>query len=92
VDTSLEVPTGDALERRLNYLLTAINIVGAALAVGYLVVAIDEISGQALRRRWERLVEQLRSERRERDEYKAAAQRVQFEAWLALQEKESNDG
>jgi len=84
-------PTDDVLERRLNHVLTAVNIAGGLLVVGYMVVAIDEISGQALRRRWERLVSEIREDKRRRIEYDAAVKRLQFEAWMALQE-ESSDG
>ena len=87
----MDSTTDDTLERRLNYILTAVNIAGAVLAVGYLIVAIDEMSGQALRRRWDRILEQVRDERRKRLEYDVAVKRLQFEAWLALQE-ESSDG
>jgi len=87
---SVDTTTDDVLDRRLNYVLTTINIAGALLGIAATIMVIDEVTGHSLRQRWERFCEQIREERRQRLEYDTAVKRLQFEAWLALQE-ETND-
>jgi hypothetical protein len=87
-------PLEDALARRLDYVLTALNIIGAVLVLGYMIVAIDEVSGGALKRRWEVWREAQRKKVKAAREYEQNVKRLQFEAWSALKDaaaKEDTD-
>ena len=80
------VEEADLLDRRLGYVLTSLNILGAVLALGYMVVAVDEMTGGALRREWDRRLEAWKKARVRSTEYARSLRRVEFEAWRALQE------
>jgi len=79
-------PEDDVLERRLGYAAAALNIFGTLVWVAMLVVAIDEMTGGSLKRDFEHRRELWARRRKARREFNSDAQRVQFEAWLALQE------
>jgi len=81
-----ETEAADVLDRRLGYVLTLVNIAGALLALGYMVVAIDEMTGGSLRREWDRRYESWKKARERSAEYARSLRRVEFEAWRALQE------
>jgi len=89
-DDALETP--DLFSRRLDHILMGLNIVGALLVVGYMVVAIDEMTGGALKRRWEAAREKMAAERKRLAEWQQDLRRVEFEAFMALQDKEPEDG
>jgi hypothetical protein len=79
----------DLLDRRLGYVLALVNIAGALLALGYFVVAIDEMTGGQLRRDFDQRLEAFKKARARRAEYAQSLKRVEFEAWRAL--REAND-
>ena len=81
----------DALDRRLGYVLTALNIAGAVLVLVYMVQVLDETSGGALKRRWETWREAQKHKVRTRAEYDMSVRRLQFEAWSAIQGNEGTD-
>ena len=85
-ETETEV---DVLEKRLGYVLVLVNIVGALLALGYMVVVIDEMTGGSLRREWDRRKEVYKRAQARRAEYAQSLKRVEFETWRAL--REAND-
>jgi len=82
----------DALSRRLDYLLTTLNILGGLMVLGYMVVAIDEMTGGALKREWEQRRDRWRAKRKSELAFWRDAQRVQFEAWRTLRETEEAEG
>lgn len=84
-----EIEEADLLEKRLNYVLVLVNIAGAILALGYMAVAIDEMTGGSLKREWERRLEAWRKARAKQAEYAQSLKRVEFETWRAL--REAND-
>ena len=81
-----EVEEADLLDRRLGYVLTSVNILAALLGIGYMVMAVDEMTGGALRREWDRRLEAWKKARARSTEYARSLRRVEFEAWRALQE------
>ena len=85
-DTEAEA---DMLEKRLGYILVLVNIAGALLALGYMIVAIDEMTGGQLQREWDRRKQVWKRARLKRAEYAQSLKRVEFETWRAL--REAND-
>ena len=68
----------DALDRRLGYVLTALNIAGAVLVLVYMVQVLDETSGGALKRRWEAWREREKHRVKAHTEYDMSVMRLQF--------------
>lgn len=85
-----EVQEVDVLDRRLGYVLALVNIAGAILALGYFIVAIDEMTGGQLKRDFEQRKEAWKNAQAKRAEYAQSLKRVEFETWRAL--REANDG
>lgn len=79
----------DLLEKRLGYVLVLVNIAGALLALGYMAVAIDEMTGGSLKREWERRKAAWKAAQVKRAEYAQSLKRVEYETWRAL--REAND-
>ena len=84
-----DIVVDDPLDRRLNYVLMVVNIAGALLALGYFLVAIDEMTGGSLKRDFEQRRETWKATQVKRAEYAQSLKRVEFEAWRAL--REAND-
>jgi predicted YcjX-like family ATPase len=82
----------DALDRRLGYVLTALNIAGAVLVLVYMVQVLDETSGGALKRRWEAWREREKHRVKAQTEYDMSVKRLQFEAWSALRDASATEG
>jgi predicted YcjX-like family ATPase len=82
----------DALDRRLGYVLTALNIAGAVLVLVYMVQVLDETSGGALKRRWEAWREREKHRVKAQTEYDMSVKRLQFEAWSALRDATEAEG
>ena len=81
----------DALDRRLGYVLTALNIAGAVLVLVYMVQVLDETSGGALKRRWETWREARKHKVKKQQEYDMSVRRLQFEAWSAIQDASATE-
>ena len=79
----------DLLDRRLGHILTLVNIAGALLALGYMVVAIDEMTGGQLKREYERRRDTYRQMRQARAEYLRSLRRVEFEVWRTFREADN---
>ena len=82
----------DALDRRLGYVLTALNIAGAVLVLVYMVQVLDETSGGALKRRYETWREREKHRIKAQTEYDMSVKRLQFEAWSALRDASATEG
>ena len=83
--------TEDVVGRRLSHANAAINIAGGILLLVYLAAVIDEATGGALRARYEARREAWRNRLARREEYILDVRRVEYEAWLVLQDEESTD-
>jgi len=62
--------------------LTTLNILGAVCVLAYMVVAIDEMTGGALKRDFERRREMFRKARRHALERRKIETEMRYEAWL----------
>jgi predicted YcjX-like family ATPase len=81
----------DALDRRLGYVLTALNIAGAILVLVYMVQVLDETSGGTLKRWYETWREREKHRVKKQQEYDMSVKRLQFEAWSALRDASATE-
>ena len=77
------VPEVDGpMDRRLGYVLNVISILSALAGLAYLIVAVDELTGGALKRDLEGRWEKVKAERRRLAERKKVEAQMIYETWM----------